>query len=227
MGSINLSVYISEEEFINSVKKTLSQNFSLSFFTDKNRFLKSIKEDNVDAGIIYFKVLLKEIRNFSSDELSIELPIFSYSENIDADFVNSAARIGINRFITVDMDKEKVLSLINETVNIKNVSNFINSLIAEKDKNKKYLGDLIDIVVNSLPYRMDEDEVSSKLQISKRWLQKICMTSFNITYTKLLRKIWIYSALRLFYYTKLDNNEVYLQLNYRDYSNFLRAFKMS
>lgn len=66
--------------------------------------------------------------------------------------------------------------------------------------------------------------MAAQLGISVRTLQKHCRDAFGKTYTRLLRRIWIYQALRLMQQTKFDNTEIALHLNYTEETNLARDF---
>lgn len=72
---------------------------------------------------------------------------------------------------------------------------------------------------------LGEDDIARPLGISRSWLQKLCRRIYHRTFKQLLRRIWVYHALRLMQHTNLDNGEIALQLNYSEASNLARDFR--
>ena len=67
--------------------------------------------------------------------------------------------------------------------------------------------------------------MSRQLRVSPNWLYKLCRQAFGMSYTKLLRRIWIYQALQMMRDSKLDNTEIALYLNYSEESSMARDFR--
>ena len=57
---------------------------------------------------------------------------------------------------------------------------------------------IVDILLKNFPSRIACYEMAAMLCISNRRLQKICASSFHITFTRLKRILRVYYALKLF-----------------------------
>ena len=85
---------------------------------------------------------------------------------------------------------------------------------------------IVDILLRSFPARIACYEMAAMLCISNRRLQKICASSFHITFTRLKRILRVYYALKLFAENKLDNNEVAEVLYYSERTNLMRDIRI-
>ena len=82
-----------------------------------------------------------------------------------------------------------------------------------------------DIIIHAFPHRLQENDMARQLGVSRSWLHKLCQRAFGITYTQLLRRIWIYQALNMMRDSNLDNTEIALRLNYSEESSMARDFR--
>jgi len=88
-----------------------------------------------------------------------------------------------------------------------------------------YVRKMINEIVQAFPQPVNEGEMTARLGISRRWLQKLCGKTFGQSYIRLLRRLWVYQALHLMQQTELDNGEIALQLNYTEESSMARDFR--
>ncbi len=84
---------------------------------------------------------------------------------------------------------------------------------------------MIDEIIHAFPHRLHESEMARRLGISRSWIQKLCRQAFGLTFTRLIRRIWVHQALRLMQHTNLDNVEIAEQLNYSEESSLARDFR--
>ena len=106
------------------------------------------------------------------------------------------------------------------------VYRFVESVFPLYYARHKRAAEITDYIVNKFPQKVDEDEIAAELKVTKRWIQKICLTSFLITFTRLKRIIRIYSALKLLNETNHDMIGISVYLNYSDATNMARDFKL-
>ncbi len=85
---------------------------------------------------------------------------------------------------------------------------------------------ILDEAINCLPNKLDENYISKKFNISKRWLQQECKKAYNISYKKLFRILRIYYAINLLYKTNLDNTQIAIEVSYTEESSMARDFRV-
>lgn len=83
-----------------------------------------------------------------------------------------------------------------------------------REAQSPYTRKLVDEIVHAFPRRLKTTDMAERLGRSPRWLQKLCRHAFGLTYVHLLRRLWVYQALRLMQQTSFDNGEIALHLNY-------------
>ncbi|MCL5029175.1 MAG: AraC family transcriptional regulator [Bacteroidetes bacterium] len=86
--------------------------------------------------------------------------------------------------------------------------------------------EITDCILNRFPENIDEDEIAAELDVTKRWIQKVCTASFLITFTRLKRILRIYSALKLLHETNQDMLGISVYLDYSDETNMARDFRL-
>ncbi len=103
---------------------------------------------------------------------------------------------------------------------------FVESIFPLYYAKHKRAAEITDCIINNFPRKIAEDEIAAELKVTKRWIQKICLTSFLITFTRLKRILRIYSALKLLNETNLDMMGISVYLYYSDETNMARDFKL-
>lgn len=101
---------------------------------------------------------------------------------------------------------------------------YLESLIINKIEYSSYSDKLIDIIIGTFPKRTNENDISKELNISARYLQKICKECFNRNFNRLLRRIRVYIALCLMDKTSFEDKEISLNLDYSEVSSMRRDF---
>ncbi len=88
--------------------------------------------------------------------------------------------------------------------------------------------DIIKILSENYPKNSNitESKIAEELDVTCRWIQKICAASFCITFTRLKRILRIYAALILMSETSLDILSIAVNLRYSDSTNLARDFKL-
>ncbi len=88
--------------------------------------------------------------------------------------------------------------------------------------------DIIKILSENYPKNSNitESKIAEELDVTCRWIQKICAASFRITFTRLKRILRIYAALILMSETSLDILSIAVDLRYSDSTNLARDFKL-
>ncbi len=152
------------------------------------------------------------------------VPVLSCSKFLNPESVGQAARQGVDRFLTRNMDPEKIRGIIYEAIRGGGLKAFLQARHPES-LSSPYVRKLIDEVMHAFPHRLALGELAQRLGIGSRWLQRICRRAFDKTYSQLLRGIWVHQALRLMRNTPLDNTEIALHLNYSEESNLARDFR--
>ena len=84
---------------------------------------------------------------------------------------------------------------------------------------------MLEETTRAFPQRLGENELAQRLGLSVSWLQKLCRRAFNSNLVGLFRRIRVYQALRMMKYTRLDNTEIALQLNYTEETSMARDFR--
>jgi len=159
------------------------------------------------------------------EALSGPLPILACSKSLNPDFIQEAAKQGIDRFLVCDMEPEKISVIIHEAIRRGGLKAFLESSYPGSLSSSPHARKMIDEIVHAFPHRLREDEIARRLGISRSWLQKLCRRAFDLTFKQLLRRIWVHQALRLMQHTNLDNGEIALHLNYSEASNLARDFR--
>ncbi len=198
---------------------------------NKVRFKKQIQTAEADVGVICLcSAQDKDLEEtMPLESLAGLLPLLTCSENLNEDFVSRMGRRGVQRFITCDMMAEKIRSLVYEAIKYGGLLEYIQFYYLLRghrtEKLSPHIDKMIPEIVQAFPQRIPESEMAQRLGISRSYLWKLVKHAFEISYTRLLRRIWVHQALCLMHRTSLDNTEIALQLNYSEESNMARDFR--
>lgn len=190
-------------------------------------FHKKIHAVGADAAVVCFCSARAEQAPelLTLGRLDSLVPVISCSESLDPDFIQQAAQHGIDRFVLCDMAPEKIRDIIYEAIRHGGLKAFLEARHPGSLSSSPHTHKMIDEIVHSFPHRLSEYDIARRLGISRSWLQKLCRRFFDLSFKQLLRRIWVYHALRLMQHTNLDNGEIALQLNYSEASNLARDFR--
>lgn len=220
-----LLVFVSETK-ICPCYDALKKKYITFYTSEKEEFLTKVKSEDIDAAVVCLTAKGGNINKiFKPSDLVTKLPVLLCSDKITHEHVNLATKYGVNKFITFDMNYNELNEIITESISMGRVKEYLKSLILNKVEYSSYSGKFIDIIIESFPNRLHEKDIARQLNISERYLQKMCMTCFNRGYNRLQRRLRVYIALRLMYNTSLDNNEISLHLNYSENSSMSRDFE--
>ncbi len=151
------------------------------------------------------------------------LPVLTCTKKLDSDFIRLAVQHGADRFLLCTMKAEKIQGLVLEAIQGGGLKEFLQSCC--QGTVSRHVRKMIDEIIHAFPYRLHENEIARRLEISRSWVHKLCRQAFGLTFTRLLRRIWVYQALRLMQRTNLDNVEIAEQLNYSEESSLARDFR--
>lgn len=158
---------------------TLEKEYIIFNTSQKEEFLEDVKQENVDACIICFaSSSLKINEEFNKSDFKTKLPVLICSDKINHEYVDLAVKYGVNRFITFNMDIIELNKIIIESISLGRVKAYLKSLISNKVEFSSYSSKFINIIIESFPKRPHENDVAKRLNISVRYLQKMCKSCF-------------------------------------------------
>jgi AraC-like DNA-binding protein len=215
----------------------LKKEFEINLHTSTESFFKALKESNSDAAVVclnsekslkgedhHFENQVRELTKFES--FSGFMPLLSCTKGLNENFIHQAVDKGIRRFLSSDMEIEKITFLINDAIKQNELKKFIETKFPGCFERSSFAKKIIDEIVRKFPKRIYSDEMATKLKITERWLQHQSKKAFGISYKKLFKLIRVFHALRLMEKGDMDNNEISLQLNYTEESNMARDFRI-
>lgn len=188
---------------------------------------KRIKTFNPDAILACFcQGQGKDITELSSlDPISNLVPLISCSRIVSSDFVFASAKNGVDYFINCSGEKEKIVSTISKIIQHGGIKKFFEFFYPDSFAFSSYTNKIIKIIINAFPNRLHENEFARQLGVTPQWFRKLCTQAFKIKFSKLMRRIWIFQALRLMQLTDFDNSEIALLLNYSEEGSMVRDFR--
>jgi AraC-like DNA-binding protein len=215
----------------------LKKEFEINLHTSTESFIKALKESNSDAAVIcfnsetslkgedhHFENQVKDLTKFES--LSGFMPLLSCTKGLNENFIHQAVDKGVRRFLSSEMEIEKITVLINDAIKQNELKKFIEIKFPGCFERSSYAKKIIDEIVRRFPKKTYSTEMAKKLKVSERWLQHQSKKAFGISYKKLFKLIRVFHALRLMEKSEMDNNEISLQLNYTEESNMARDFRI-
>lgn len=192
----------------------------------EEEFLRIVRRIDADAAVVCFCSTHERDaeRILQLEALTGPVPVLTCSRTLDPEFVAFAAKHGADRFLCCSMKKHKIPEVIFETMRRNHLQEFLQSC-CPGSVNMPRIRKMIHEIVHTFPHRLNEEQMAVRLKISRSWLKKLCRQAFGKPFTRVMRRIWIYQALRMMRYTDLDNTEIALQLNYSEESNMARDFR--
>jgi AraC-like DNA-binding protein len=190
-------------------------------------FLRKIGEINFDIAVLCFCFAEeKDVEELSRLEaLSGPLPVLACSKSYNPNFIRLAAQRGVNHFLLCDMEVNKIRQFILTALRGSGLRSFMEFCCPGCLASSPYVGKMINEIVHAFPHRLTIKELSRRLGITARRLQMVCQQAFGKTFTHLMRRIWVYQALKMMQNTNLDNTEISFQLNYSDETSLARIFR--
>lgn len=190
-------------------------------------FIKNAKDGSADAAVVCFCSVTEQEVDHLLPVLShaAHLPVLTCTKKLDADFIRLAVQHGADHFLFCAMAAEKIREIIAEAIRRGGLREFLMSCCSSHLSTSPHVRKMIDEVIRAFPHRLHENEMAERLGISRSWLQKLCRQVFGVTFVRLMRRLWIYQALRLMQRTTLDNVEIALQLCYSEESSLARDFR--
>lgn len=175
--------------------------------------------------MLLFRPGAKRARPAAFDRRLGPLPVLACSKTVNLDFVRMAAPQGVDRFLCCDMGVETIQPIIFEAIRRGELKEFLASCYPGSFAVPPHVRKMIDGIIHAFPHRLHESEMARRLGINRSWVQKLCRQAFGLTFTRLLRRLWVHQALRLMQRTNLDNVEIAVQLNYSEESSLARDFR--
>lgn len=199
-----------------------------TFVADTEKeFISKIHTVPADAAVICFCSACEEDieKVLRLDALTGPLPVLTCSKILNPEFIRKAAQRGASRFITCDMEADKIREIIHDAIGSQGLTEYLESRWPHCLESSPYIRKLIDEIIHAFPHRMRVDGYARRIGIDRGWLYKLCEEAFGIPLTTLLRRVWVHQALRMMQHTNLDNMEIALQLDYSEESSMAREFR--
>ena len=185
-----------------------------------------INKFNPDAIIAGFcKAEGKDIAELSILDPNINLvPLIYCSRGVISEVVFAAAQKGADYFINCLEEKEKIVNIINKIIQQGGIKRFFKACYPDSFSLSPYITKIVKIIISAFPKRLNENEFAEQLGVSERQLRVLSRQVFKINFNKLIRRLWIYQAIRLMKLTNFDNTEIALLLNYSEEGSMARDF---
>lgn len=227
MSKPKLLHYASELSRCVCCEKIFNTRFETVSIGTEEEFLSNVRAEKADAVVVCF---------CSAREQNVQallhltacagpLPVLACSKTINLDFVRLAALKEVDRFLCCDMGVETIQPIISEAIRRGGLKEFLTSCYPDSFAVSPHVRKMIDEIIHAFPHRLHESEMAQCLGISRSWVQKLCRQAFGLTFTNLMRHIWVHQVLRLMQHTNLDNVEIAVQLNYSEESSLARDFR--
>jgi len=207
--------------------RILHAEFEVYSVDTEEAFVKETNDKDADAVVI---CLCSAPEQEADDLLPMisfanHLSVLTCTKTLDPDFIRWAVQRGADRFLLCAMETEKIRSLILEAIQGGGLREFLQSGCQGHTTVSPHVRKMIDEIIHTFLHRLHESEMAQRLGIGRSWVQKLCRQAFGMTFTHLMRRLWIYQALRLMQRTTLDNVEIALQLHYSEESSLARDFR--
>ncbi|MFQ5485328.1 MAG: helix-turn-helix transcriptional regulator [Desulfobacterales bacterium] len=190
-------------------------------------FVRVVQTKRADVAVVCCCSSKKErvAQMLRLDALSGPVPVVICTRTLSPEFIKTAAKKGVDRFICCTMDAGTIQTLLYEAIRDGGLKEYLESFRPDSLATSPYVRKLIDEILYVFPRRLTEQELGHRLDISRSSLQKHCRRVFGRSFIRLLRHIWVHQALRLMQHTNLDNTEISMHLNYSEETNMARDFR--
>jgi AraC-like DNA-binding protein len=199
--------------------------FEVHSIDTEEALVKKAQNGDADAVVICFCSATESEADYLLSPVphANHLPVLTCTKTLDSNFIRLAAQRGADRFLLCTMEAEKIRALVFEAIQGGGVREFLQSYC--QDTVSPHVRKMIEAIIHAFPHRLHENDIAQRLGISRSWVQKLCRQAFGFTFTRLLRWLWVYQALRLMQRTTFDNLEIALQLHYSEESSLARDFR--
>ncbi len=181
-----------------------------------------------NAGVICLCSVPRE-GNYGIIQQSIpssdSLPVLVCVKSLSSNHIRLAEGQSVRGFFSSDMAEDEIEQITHEIIRHGELKKYLESCRASGFPSSPHTRRVSEEILHAFPRRLREDEMAQRLGKSRSRVQKFCRQFFGMAYTRLLRRLWVYQALRLTEYTTCSNGEIALQLNYSEESNFARDFR--
>jgi AraC-like DNA-binding protein len=223
-----LLLYAIELYSCSCYERVFNRDFNVVLARTEDDLMKGIRRPDVHAVVLCF---------CSADESDVgalvrlnaltgSIPVLACTKTYNPNFVRLAAQSGENHFILCDMDagriQQSVLAAIRDEAGVRE---FLRLSCPSDVWSSPYISQMTDEIVYAFPHRLSTTELSRRLGISPRRIQVICKDTYEMSFSKLMRRIWVYHALTLMQRTSLDNIEIAMQLEYSDAGSLGRSLR--
>lgn len=224
---LKLIFYYNKIQNCKCIDELLKDKFDIHTEVSETSLGKTLQRSTADAIVFCFGSTVKnkrgEFRKIES--LTGHLPLLPCTNRLDHDFFLEAVEMGIHKFLSPEMQTERIIEIVQDAINKNELEIFIGRIFPGYFEKSKYGKRIVTTMIRIFPQRLSEEEVSDELGISRVWIQRECKKAFNITYIQLARLLRVYQAARLMHRTHLDNNQIAICLNYSEESSMARDFR--
>jgi AraC-like DNA-binding protein len=227
MPKPKLILYARELSTCSCYGTIFNHEFEMFITETEKEFLRKFRDINLDVAVLcYCFAEEKDVEELSRlQALTGPIPVLVCSKTYNPTFIRLAAQRGVNHFLLCDMGVEKIQQIILTAIRGNGLRSFLEFCCPGSLASSPYVGKMINEIVHAFPHRLTIKELSRRLGITDRRLQMVCQQAFGKTFTRLMRRIWVYQALNMMQNTNLDNTEISLQLNYSDENSLARIFR--
>lgn len=201
--------------------------FETSIVDMAKEVLNKIRTVAAEAVVICYCAASEPALNYflHSGALTGRIPLFFCFKTPDPDFIRKAANQGVSHFLFCGTEADKIPTLVSNAADGQVLRDAIQLYWPGCYASSPYVRKLVDEIISAFPHRFEVRELAKRMGIKRRWLQKLCLRTFGMPPTSLIRCIWVHQAMRLMKHSNLDNIDIALQLNYTEESNLARDFR--
>jgi AraC-like DNA-binding protein len=227
MPKPRLIVYSQEISKCSCFEAVFNTGFEAETAETSKQLLDKIRTFRPDTAVVCFCSAHERDADelLKLDALTGPLRVLTCSRELTLDFVSAAARQGADCFLCCDWDRTRIETIVLEAIRRGQISVFLETLHPGGLSCSPHIGKMLEEITRAFPQRLGENELAQRLGLSVSWLQKLCRRAFNSNLVGLFRRIRVYQALRMMKYTRLDNTEIALQLNYTEETSMARDFR--
>ena len=228
MSKPKLIIYNQKSPGCSCFENIFNSEFMTELVGTPEQLLSKMKTYNPDAVVkCYCRAREKDVPELLRlDALTNLTPLIACFQTGSSEFVCTAAHSGAEYFLSCSWDRIKIVKVILEAIQYGGIKKFFKICYPDSFafSSHPHIRKIINIIADTFPRKLNENEFAEQLGISTRWLRTLCKQAFKIKFNKLMRRIWIYQALRIMQLTNFDNTEIALLLNYSEEGSMARDF---